>query len=234
MTVLLCIYMYINIRYIVNTTIVIFCVWWICILLLFIHKHFFTSITYTYIWLLFLKFSIPYINLVCSPFYSLIYTYLSIYLYIHNIYLPIYLLYLSTYVSIYLSTHVSINLIYPLYLSIYLSLNSNCVGIGNRRLFWALLFFTSSFLCIYFLSSKYLHHTYYCQDDNLDNIYFIPKTLKVYFIYWIKNSFILYYFEYFDLFFGKELYVLQKYPGFYGLSCISFLLGCYLAALLQV
>lgn len=137
-------------------------------------------------------------------------------------------------ISIYLSTHLSINLICQLYLSIYLSLNSNCVGIGNRRLFWALLFFTSSFLCIYFLSSKYLHHTYYCQDDNVNNIYFIPKTLKVYFIYWIKKSFILYYFEFFDLFFGKELYVLHKYPGFYGLSCISFMLGCYLAALLQV
>ena len=159
-----------------------------------------------------------------------------------SIYLPFYLfislssLYRYHLFVIYLFIYLSFLCHLFIYLSTYLFLfiHSNCVGIGNRRLFWILLFFKSSFLCIYFLCSKYLHHTYYCQDNNVHNIYFLPKTLKAYFIYWIKNSFILYYFEFFDVFFGKELYVLQKYPGFYGLSCISFLLGCYLAALLQV
>ena len=154
-------------------------------------------------------------------------------------------IYPTSYSSTFLTNY---SYVYSYYLSIQLSISidhliiylfvvffffiSNCVGIGNRRLFWSVLIFTSLFLSVFFISSKYTHHYHYCQNEI--NLHIIPFALKSYIIYWIKSPFLMQCVDFFDGFFGRELCVFQKYPGFYGLSCVSFLFGFYLAALLQV
>ncbi len=58
---------------------------------------------------------------------------------------------------------------------------SNCVGKGNRRIYWLFLFAGMLFCLFYFLTAKYVQHYVTCADD---------VTLQAY----VSNAFVLYVF----------------------------------------